>query len=180
MKPSRPTIPCLLVVLASACAEGEEPTTDLRSARTGWESTEIALAGAGIQTGWSGSGMVGPDGVEGQVMGEVECPDGGSLSVEAEGEVSDDHDRVEGTLSITFDGCTADGVTIDGSLSYGGLVTPEEVTAEIHGDVEWSGDVEGVCAIDIEATVTRDGASVGASTIAGGLCGHAWSDVFAS
>lgn len=178
MKLSRPTIPCLLLLLTGACAGDEEPTTDLRSARTGWESTEIALAGAGVQTGWSGSGMVGPDGVEGHAMGTVECPDGGSLTVDADGEVSSDHDRVEATLSIEFDGCTADGVTIDGSLSYGGLVTPEEVTAEIHGDLEWSGDAQGVCAIDIEATVTRDGASVSGSTVSGGLCGHAWSDVF--
>ena len=111
-------------------------------------------------------------------MGVVECPDGGSLSVDADGEVSGDHDRVEATLSIAFDGCTADGVTIDGSLSYAGLVTPEEVTAGIHGDIEWSGDVEAECAIDIEATVTRDGASVAASTVSGGLCGHAWADVF--
>ncbi len=176
MQIPRSTIPGLLLLLATACAEGDEPTTDLRSAKTGWQSTEIALAGAGVQTGFSGSGMVGPDGVEGVVMGAVECPDGGSLSVEAEGEVRDD--LVDATLSIEFDGCTADGVTIDGSLSYSGRVTPEEVKAEIHGDLDWSGDVEGTCAVDIEATVTKDSASVSGSSVSGGLCGHAWTDVF--
>jgi hypothetical protein len=178
MNSSRTTIPCLLVLLATACSEGDEPTTDLRSARTGWESTEIALAGAGIQTGFSGSAMVGDDGVEGLVMGDVECPDGGSLSVTAEAEVTDD--LVDGELSIAFDGCTADGVTIDGSLSYAARVTEAEVSAEMHGDLEWSGDAEGSCAIDLEVTVTKDGPNVGASTIAGGLCGHAWTDVLGS
>lgn len=176
MTSSRTTIPCLLLLLASACAEDEGPTTDLRSARTGWQSTEIALAGAGIQTGWSGSAMVGPDGVEGQVMGVVDCPDGGSLTVAADAEVRDD--LVDGELSIEFDGCTADGVTIDGSLSYGARVTPTVVEAGMHGDLEWSGDVEGSCAIDIDVTVTKDGPNVGASTVSGGLCGHAWADVF--
>lgn len=176
MQIPRSTIPGLLLLLATACAEGDEPTTDLRSAKTGWQSTEVALAGAGISAGFSGSGMVGPDGVEGVVMGAVECPDGGSLSVEAEGEVRDD--LVDATLVIEFDGCTADGVTIDGSISYGARVTETEVAAEMHGDLDWSGDAEGSCAVDIEVTVTKDGPNVGASAVSGGLCGHAWTDVF--
>ena len=178
MTSSRTTIPCLLLLLASACAEDEGPTTDLRSARTGWQSTEIALAGAGIQTGLSGSAMVDPDGVEGVVMGAVDCPDGGSLNVQAEAEVTDD--LVDGELSIEFDNCSADGVTIDGSLSYGAHVTDAEVSAEMHGNLEWSGNVDGSCAMDLEVTVTKDGPNAGASTISGGLCGHAWTDVLRS
>jgi hypothetical protein len=176
METSRSAIPFLLVLLATACSEGDEPTADLESARSGWRSTELALAEAGIHTGFSGSGMVGPDGVEAELMGTVECPDGGSLTIDAEGEVTDD--RTEATLSIAFDGCIADGVTIDGTMTYAGLVTPTEVTAEIHGDLDWSGDAEGTCAIDIEAHVTRDGASVAANSVSGGLCGHAWNEVF--
>jgi hypothetical protein len=176
MKTTRSAIPFVFVLLATACSEGDEPTTDVDSARSGWRSTEIALAEAGIQTGWSGSGTVGPDGVEAQAMGTVECPGGGSMTVDAEGEVTED--RTEAMLSIAFDGCVADGVTIDGSMSYAGRVTSEDVTAEIHGDLEWSGDTEGTCAVDIEASVTRDGPSVTASSVSGGLCGHAWNDVF--
>jgi hypothetical protein len=178
MKTSRSAIPFLLVLLATACSEGDEPTADLDSARNGWRSTELALAEAGIQTGWSGSGMVGPEGVDAELMGTVECPDGGSLTIDAEAEVTDE--STEATLTIAFDGCIADGVTIDGEMTYAALVTPTEVTAEMHGDLEWSGDAEGTCAIDIEASVTKDGASVAANSVSGGLCGHAWTEVFGS
>jgi hypothetical protein len=178
MKTSRSAIPFLLVLLAAGCSEGDESTADLDSARSGWRSTELALAEAGIQTGWSGSGTVGPDGVEAQAMGTVECPDGGSLSVDAEAEVTDE--STEAALSIAFDGCVADGVTIDGAMSYAARVTPTEVTAEVHGELDWSGDAEGTCAVDIEASVTRDGQSVTANSVSGGLCGHAWTEVFGS
>lgn len=178
MNTPRSTI-SLLVLLVTACSQGNEPTADLDSARSGWRSTEVALATAGIQTGWSGSAMVGPDGVHGIVMGAVDCPDGGSLNVDAEAEVSEGH--TEGELSITFDGCNADGVTIDGAITYAAVVDTTngtDVTAEIHGELEWSGDAEGACAVDIEAHVSTAGASA-SSSVSGGLCGHAWTDVFA-
>ncbi|HWB75994.1 MAG TPA: hypothetical protein VG755_13590 [Nannocystaceae bacterium] len=163
----------------TACSNGNQPTADLDSARSGWRSTEVALASAGIHTGWSGSATVGEDGVQGVVMGAVDCPDGGSLNVEAEAEVTEG--RTEGELSITFDGCNADGVTIDGAITYAALVDTTDgtdVTAEVHGELEWSGDAEGTCAVDISAHVTSDGASA-TSSVSGGLCGHGWTDVFA-
>lgn len=175
MNTPRSTIPLLLAFLATACSDGNESTADAASARTGWRSTEIALATAGIRTGWSGSATVLPDEVHGLVVGTVECPDGGSLNVDAEAEVTEG--RTEAELSIVFDGCTADGVTIDGTMSYAALVTTTEVNAEMHGDLEWSGAAEGTCAVDIEAHVTTDGVS--ASSVSGGLCGYGWSDVFA-
>ena len=66
---------------------------------------------------------------------------------------------------------------IDGQLDYGARVTETEVTAEVHGDLTFSGDAEGTCAIDIEARVTSE--AVGASaTVNGNLCGYGWAEVF--
>lgn len=181
MHTPRSTLPFVLVLLAAACSVGDGPTADLGSARSGWRSTEVALAGAGIRTGWSGSATVGEGGVQGQAMGTVECPDGGSMTVDAEADVTEG--RTAGELSITFDDCVAEGVTIDGAISYAAVVTTSEtmtdVTAEVHGELDWSGDAEGTCAIDIEAHVaTGDGTAT--TSVSGGLCDHAWIDVFGS
>lgn len=175
MNTPRTAIPFLLVLLATACAEGDGSTADVDSAKSGWRSTEIALATAGIQTGWSGSATVTPDEVHGVVMGAVECEDGGSMHVDAEAEVTEE--QTQGELSIAFDGCVADGVTIDGTLTYAALVTSTNVDAEMHGDLEWSGAAEGTCVVDIEAHVSTDGTV--ATSVSGGLCGYAWSEVFA-
>ena len=167
----------LFSLTATGCNEGDAaPTTDKVSARNGWHSTEQALGQAGIQTGWSGGGMVGPDGVTGAVMGTVECPDGGSMEVDAAGEVTDD--LVSGGVVIDFYGCSADGVTIDGTLEYSGRVTEDEVVASINGDLEWSGEADGQCSIDLEASVSAAGVSVGGSAVGGEMCGYGWDEVF--
>lgn len=166
-----------LLLAATSCGEESSPTTDKDSARTGWRSTEVALAQAGVDIGWSGSGTVTPEGVEGHVTGTVACPDGGSMDVEAIGEVTDD--MTNGALSIELHACAVDGVIIDGAIDYEGRVTPSEVRGSIKGELEWSGDAEGTCAIDIEATVDADGPNVGSYSVSGAMCGHDWSDVFA-
>ena len=165
-----------LASFVGGCSEEPEPTVDEDSARQGWRSTEIALAHAGVPTGWTGSGSVGPDGVMADLMGSVNCPEGGSATVDAAGDVHSD--AVMAQLTIDFDACEADGVVIDGTLDYGGSVTDTEVSVSIHGDLDWSGDAEGRCAIDLEARVSRGGTSGPSVSVHGQMCGYGWQDVF--
>lgn len=169
------TIIVALAVLAPGCAEDQPADKD--SARSGWRSTEAALGQAGIATGWSGTGTVDAHGTSGAVFGNINCADGGSMYVEAAGEVTDE--RVVGAVSIEFDKCNVDGVVIDGVLDYSAEVTSAKVTAAINGDLEYSGDAEGQCTIELAATVTSGGASVGATSVGGSMCGYDWQDVFA-
>lgn len=163
----------LPVVIALVACEAE-PTQSKADAQLGWRTTQVALASAGVTTAWSGTGMVGPDGVSGAVMGDVECPGGGSMHVTAEGEV--DSAQVHGQLRIDFQACTVEDVTIDGTLDYEGIVEEHRVFAEYHGDLEWSGAVSGTCAVDAVAEVTTDGTSAGVH-VSGGVCGHDWTDL---
>ena len=151
-----------------------EPTQSKADARIGWRNTQMALANAGVATAWSATGTVNADGVSGSVMGDVECPGGGSMHVSAEGDVDDA--QVHGQLRIEFHACTVDDVTIDGFVDYEGIVEDSRVAAEYHGDLEWSGAVEGTCAIDASAEVTTDGVNAGVH-VSGGVCGHDWGDL---
>lgn len=174
------TVSKLLVVLvtaltASACADSG-PTTDRDDARAGWRSTQIALGQAGIQTNWSVSGTVDENGASGMVSGVVACPEGGSMDLSVEGVA--DQAETSGSVSIDFDGCQADGVTIDGTLAYEGSVTETEVSASINGDLTWSGAAQGDCAVDVSATVSKDGATVSGNYAGGSMCGHDFADVF--
>ncbi len=177
-----PRIALVLCFLAcAACSEGNnggggEPA-DHDNARSGWRSTETALAAAGVRTGWSQTGTVTDDGATGAVMGAVDCPEGGSMEIDAAGTV--EGEDVSAALSIEFIGCAADGVTIDGMLEYAAHVTEAEVSASIMGNLQWSGGAEGTCDIDLEASVSQDGDNVSASAeVSGGMCGLAWQDVF--
>jgi hypothetical protein len=163
----------LPIVIALAACEAE-PTQSKADAQLGWRNTQMALSSAGVTTAWSATGMVGPDGVSGAVMGDVECPGGGSLHVSAEGEV--DAAQVHGQLRIDFHACTVDDVTIDGYLDYEAIVEEHRVAAEYHGDLEWSGALSGSCAVDASAEVTTQGTNAGVH-VSGGVCGHDWADI---
>jgi hypothetical protein len=165
-----------LGALGAGCHEDAEPTVEKSSARQGWRSTEVALARAGIATGWTGSGSVSADGVVADLMGSVPCPDGGHMDVEAAGEVGSD--GVTAELAIRFDGCEAEGVVIDGILDYEASVSETAVFAGIHGDLDWSGDAEGRCAIDLETWINGRGTPRQSVAVHGRMCGYGWQDVF--
>ena len=152
---------------------------DSGDAARGWRSTQTAMSGAGVSAApapgsVSGTGSVGPDGVTGIATGTFDCPDGGSLAIRGEGDVTSSD--VSGAVSLEFDGCTADGVTIDGTLDYQGTVDANHVAATISGELTWSGAVQGDCAIDVSAEVTANGVSSSAE-LHGDVCGHAWADL---
>jgi hypothetical protein len=167
----------ITALFLQACAT--DGVDDPDRAAQGWRSTQTAMAGAGIRTmpgagDLSGSGSVGPDGVSGTVMGTIACTEGGSMTVVAVGDVT--HDAVSGALTVEFEGCKVDDVTIDGQIEYEGYVDDGRVSASIRGEVVWSGAVEGTCDIDVTAEVTTEGVTAGAS-LEGDVCGHAWADL---
>ncbi|MEM6996293.1 MAG: hypothetical protein AAF721_37645 [Myxococcota bacterium] len=166
----------VIALTASACAGEDGPPADKDSARAGWRSTQMALGEAGVQAGWAASGNIDADSVTGMVTGTVACDEGGSLTLSADGEVS--NTETAGSVSIAFDGCEVDGVTIDGTLDYAGSVTQTEVTASIYGDLTWSGNATGHCAIELEARVATNGTMVSASSTGGSMCGYELAEVF--
>ena len=141
-------------------------------AERGWRSTQEVMAKAGVGAGLSVSGMVGPDGVSGSVEGTVDCPEGGRLALSSNGEVT--ADEVTADLHLEFDGCKADGVTIDGSLDYVAEVSAERVYASYQGELTWSGKAKGSCIVDATAEVTSGGVK---ASYSGDVCGFAWSEL---
>ncbi len=165
----------LVAVLLSAC-QSSEPTTDRGTASTGWRSTDKAMQHAGLALGFTGSGSatVDADGVDAMLLGTADCPDGGTVTFDAEGSVHPD--TVVADLTIEFDGCAADGVVIDGSMTYFASVEPDLVEASVEGQLEWSGEIEGSCAVDLKASVSKTGASASAH-VGGSMCGWDLTDL---
>ena len=79
--------------------------------------------------------------------------------------------------SLDFDACSERDVTIDGSLTDTGSLEADldgmslsmEFTQE--GTLDFSGEVEGSCTIDVTGSVTVDGTSV-TTEVEGTVCGH--------
>jgi hypothetical protein len=82
-------------------------------------------------------------------------------------------DLVTTHLEMTFDGCEADGVVIDGHLELDAEVTDAEVSSSILGDLTFSGDAQGTCEVDIGANVTSTTVSAHSS-----VCGFAYDELF--
>jgi hypothetical protein len=158
---------CTLTALAFGCQSNDEPA-DVDSARAGWRSTELVMGEVGIPVQWSGSATIDQNGVTAMATGTVACPEGGSVTLDADAQTSDD--LVASTLELEFDGCGADGVVIDGHLVLAAEVTDPEVSSSITGDLTFSGDAEGTCEVDIGSTVTKDGSSTSVSAHAS-VCG---------
>lgn len=168
---------CTLTALAFGCHSDEpaDEPANVDSARAGWRSAELVMAEAGIAVPLSGSATIDQNGVSAMVTGTVPCPEGGSLTVDADAQTSED--LVTATLEIELDGCGANGVVIDGYLEYAAEVTDEEVSASMTGDLSFSGDVEGTCEIDIGTTVTHDESSTSVSSHAS-VCGFGYDELF--
>lgn len=115
------------------------------------------------------------------------CLEGGSSSIKGtmvqEGSFDPDNPQAGGSLAFSFDltmkfdGCTSQGVTIDGKMTY---VMDAEIddtagtssyTFDYDGFVEFTGAVEGACAVEASGSLSQDGSSVQA-TYEGNICGY--------
>ncbi len=98
---------------------------------------------------------------EGRVEVEGPCPDGGSIQLEGHAT-----DR-EYTFTVSFSSCVSARLVMDGQLSLFGDTEPARSEYGITGELDFSGDVELSCVIDIEGSGGASGAQV-----RGSVCGH--------
>lgn len=168
-------IPLLTLATTLAACQADGPSTDKGDAQTGWRSTSMAMQQAGVSLGFDGSASADANGIDASLLGTAQCPDGGTVTLDAEGHV--DPGSVVSSVDIRFEDCAAEGVVIDGTLAYDASVTETSVSASIVGDLSWSGDVEGECDIDLEASVTTKGASASAH-VGGSMCGWSYDELF--
>jgi hypothetical protein len=168
---------CTLTALALGCHAGDsagEPA-DLDSARAGWRSTELVMAEAGIDVQVSSSSVnVDENGVSAMMTGSMSCPEGGSLTLDTDTQVTDD--LVATHLVLEFDGCGADGAVLDGHLETATEVTDAEVSTSITGELSFSGAAQGTCEIDIGTTVTHEASSSSVSSHAS-VCGFGYDEL---
>ncbi|MEO1480877.1 MAG: hypothetical protein AAFU77_02145 [Myxococcota bacterium] len=101
----------------------------------------------------------------------VACLGGGSATLTG----TSDEDGTVFNFSIRYDDCVADGITINGTITYAGSSSTvgetDNVMFTMTGTLDFSGEVEGECVVDIEweSTVTDTNASFDFS---GSICGY--------
>jgi hypothetical protein len=154
----------LPVLLSFGCA-GDEPVSD--DAAKGWRATQLAYGNdvADWQQGVD---------IDGSLDVSLDCPDGGSYRA-----VGTYVDEKSFDLSVAFDGCSADGVVIDGDLALHAEVdisgNDTRVSMSYEGELTWSGEANGSCGIDVTASVAvevdDDSADVDAE-FHGDICGY--------
>lgn len=152
-----------LAILLPACAD-DEVDGDVAK---GWRATNLAIGGKTSE--WKAQADV-----DGTLAGELTCPSSGKYSIE--GSIADENTF---DVSIDFEGCSADGVTISGHLAMHAEVAVTDNSSRVHldyeGELEWSGDAEGSCEIDMVAdvavAVSGNDAKVDAS-FHGHVCGY--------
>lgn len=154
----------LPVLLSLGCA-GDEPVSD--DVAKGWRSTQLAFTDD--QDEW----QQGVD-IDGSLDVSLDCPDGGSYRAVGTYDSSETFD-----LTIAFEGCSAEGVVIDGDLALHAEVAVSgndtRVSMSYEGDLTWSGAAEGSCSIDMTAKVAVDVDDDSADVDAefhGDICGY--------
>lgn len=142
-----------LALLLPACAD--DGAVDDNTSR-GWRATSLAIGDQ--QTEWGTSVDA-----EGNLAAQFGCVDGGHATIE--GSYSDEN---EFDVAMTFDGCTADGVVISGSLAMHAEIVltdhSSDVSIDYGGTLQWSGAAQGSCEIDMSAEVSASITGTGAQT----------------
>jgi hypothetical protein len=152
------------VLLTLGCA-GDEPVSD--DASKGWRATQLAFGDDA--SAW----QQGAD-IDGSLDVALDCPGGGSYR--AVGSYTDGNTF---DLTVEFEGCSAEGVVIDGSLAMHAKVTIDEhgthVETSYAGELAWAGAANDSCSIDVTASVSvttdDDSADVDAE-FHGEICGY--------
>ncbi len=93
---------------------------------------------------------------------DVDCLGGGTASFEGSMDVPglDGDGATEMDFDLAFDNCTEDGITMDGELSMWMRESSDFETGEIEmsqvmdGVIDFSGEIEGSCAMDLEVHVS--------------------------
>jgi hypothetical protein len=167
------------VLLVVGCGDDQ---LDEDEAREAWQTTQQSVSSGEsevkVRAESSESG-----GSDAEMTVDVQCSSGGSATfqgqywtdVESE---SGDATGVEAELAIDYSSCERNGIVIDGTLDYMIDMTSTDQSTNLvynwDGDLEYSGDVEGNCMIDLRGEIdagTREGASY-SYEYSGSICGH--------
>ncbi len=155
---------CLGVIIGvtslAACGGGLSKDESARA----WSSMNGSLAVGQAQAAQSASAL---STAPGSVELSVPCVEGGSLSLS--GTFDTTASPATFAFSVTFDQCKHGGIAANGNLDYALSVTdsPFSMLYTWSGNVDFSGDVDGSCAVD----VTMSGSAGGFSST-GSICGH--------
>ncbi|MEZ4448537.1 MAG: hypothetical protein R3B09_03580 [Nannocystaceae bacterium] len=178
---TRRIAPALLAsTLLYACAS---PVDNPDDARAGWAKTTVALSSGSAAAQGGGAGQTAPEdtafragSVDVGVDFKYQCANGGSIHYKGATHVASDvGSQVTFNYDAAFDGCEADGLTIDGDLTYDLAVETTDTTSSVvytyKGELEWSGQVKGSCEIDMTGSVMT---STGSASVQykGSICGY--------
>ncbi|MBK8715335.1 MAG: hypothetical protein IPN32_11380 [Deltaproteobacteria bacterium] len=153
---------CTSLAACTASDGGDDPSPD---ASRGWRATNLVVADG--QDEWNGEVDA-----SGQLTFDLSCPDGGAYHLE--GSYSNENDYA---LTLSFDDCTSEGVTIAGHLALEASIsvtpTTSHVAVDYSGELTFSGDANGSCAIDMTAEITADSSGGGSAEVEyhGSVCG---------
>jgi len=148
------TILFLSLVAIGACAQDDG---DVETAAQGWRAASIALDEGTAQLEEQAD-------VEGHGDVTVGCPGGGQLHLTGTAliESGATGEHVSVAADVEFDGCAAEGVVIDGTLHVRTEVTTTEtsttVDVDYDGTLQWSGEIEGSCDLDVEGQIATESA----------------------
>ena len=171
---SRFKLPLLVAAVAlGGCADDD---ADVDDAATGFRSVSLALSSAvaGIDPSMQGNDDLSVDGT---------CAGGGSVTLEGAYVSTEEFE-----LNVSFSGCSSQGVVIDGEMTYAGSVevdasgesTSSRVEVSMTGNLEWSGEINGSCSIDMMmkiASMASQGMASAEVEASGSICGHSASAV---
>lgn len=167
------------VLLLVGCGDDQ---LDEDEAKEAWQTTQQSVSSgeAEVKGRVESSGSGGSDA---EMTVDVQCSSGGTATfrgqywtdVESE---SGDATGVEAELFVDYRSCERNGIVIDGTLDYMIDMRSSEQTTNLvyewDGDLEYSGDVEGNCMIDLRGEIdagTQEGASY-SYEYSGSICGH--------
>lgn len=113
---------------------------------------------------------------------ELDCLDGGTLAGTGEWDAEANLEELSAVSSFAYElemvGCTRNGVVIDGFIDFEGEAgaSVADLSAEAwfawRGELEYTGDIEGNCVIDVEASAWAEVGSGGEASFEGRVCGE--------
>ena len=150
-------------------------------AQEGWAATQQTLMTGQAQAEGEVSAQTNSnaDGSAGEATVDVTCIGGGTATLDATYEVLDDSSssttKVEAAFTAKYNGCTHNGITIDGNLDFDVTTKTDNDSASLvygyNGNLDYSGDVTGSCKIDMRGSVNAGGGT-GSYSYSGSICGH--------
>ena len=145
-------------------------------AAKGWEATNKVLSSGNSMASASGNGP--EDSFAGlDYSFDYTCPEGGSA--EFTGKITLESIYGEFDWDVAYNNCGSDGVIIDGTLDFSldtrSTETEYSLTYTYTGELVYSGDVDGVCVIDMVGGTAVNTTETSISydvAYKGSICGH--------